>query len=364
LGPGGIHGLVACLRSFLGFLAFSGRAPQGLARAMNRTMHAQVQAYLTERRALGFQLKIDGYQLLNFARYADAQRHRGPLTHSLALRWACLPKTADRLYWAHRLDILRTFARHLARSEPRTQGPPRRLLGPSHRRRYPYLYTPAQLQGLLRRAGELAGHLRPHTWQTLIGLLACSGLRISEALHLQSDGLDWRQGLLIVRQSKFGKTRLVPLHPSAVEPLRAYARRRNQRFPLAQSFLVSEQGTPLTAQTVWRTFNELRKDLPWQRHRPRLHDLRHTLASRVLQRWLASPKGAVNRILIRSRYLGHDRVEDTYSLPAPAIGAARLRPSPRAQAAPHLPTLLPSRDGHGPAGSRRPHRGHRALPRP
>lgn len=279
---------------------------------MRTTLLGKVQAYLAERRALGFQLKIDGYQLLNFARYAQALGHRGPLTRSLALRWACLPKTADRLYWAHRLDILRTFARHLARSEPRTQVPPRHLLGPGHRRRCPYLYSPRQLQSLLRRAGELTGRLRPHTWQTLIGLLSCTGLRISEALRLQPEDLDWRQSLLIIRQSKYGKTRLIPLHPSALEPLRAYARRRDQRFPLAPSFFVSERGQPLTAQTVWRTFNELRKDLPFDRHRPRLHDLRHTMASRVLQHWLVSPKGAVNRILILSRYLGHDHVEDTY----------------------------------------------------
>jgi integrase len=279
---------------------------------MKSTMLSKVRAYLAERRALGFQLKIEGYHLLSFARHADGLGHRGPLTCPLALGWACLPKGADRLYWARRLEILRTFARHLARSEARTQVPPRHLLGPAHRRPCPHLYSAAQLQSLLRRAGELEGRLRPHTWQTLIGLLACAGLRISEALHLKLNDVDWKQSLLIIRESKYGKTRLVPLHPSTTKPLRAYARHRQEFFPLAEYFFVSERGTGLARNTVGRTFRQLRRGIPFGRRPPRLHDLRHTMASRVLQRWQASRQGAANRILILSRFLGHSHVEDTY----------------------------------------------------
>jgi integrase len=279
---------------------------------MKGTMVAKVRAYLAGRRALGFELRIDGYHLLNFARYVDASGHRGPLTRAVALRWACLPKNADRLYWAHRLDIVRTFVRRLAPSEPGTQVPPRHVLGPGHRRPCPYLYSPAQLRILLRRAAALPGRLRPHTWQTLLGLLACTGLRISEALRLQVQDVDWRQACLIIRESKCRKMRLVPLHPSALKPLLAYARRRDRRFPLVHSFFVSERGNPLTYQTVQRTFGELRRGLPFRHRPPRLHDLRHTMASRVLQRWQTRSKGAANRILILARYLGHDRVGDTY----------------------------------------------------
>jgi len=279
---------------------------------MKSTMLSKVRAYLAERRALGFQLKIEGYQLVCFARYADALGHRGPLTRRLALGWACLPKSADRLYWARRLEIVRTFARHLALSEPRTQVPPRHLLGPAHRRPQPHLYSPAQLQTLLRRAGQLKGRLRPHTWQTLIGLLACTGLRISEALRLKVQDMNWQQSLLVIRESKYGKTRLVPLHPSARKPLRAYAQRRRECFPLAEYFFVSARGDPLAARAVRDTFTQLRKGIPFSRRPPRLHDLRHTMASRVLQRWQASRKGAANRVLILSRFLGHCHVEDTY----------------------------------------------------
>jgi integrase len=275
-------------------------------------MLAKVHAYLAHRRALGFQLKCEGAQLLNFARYADGLGHRGALTRQLAVGWACLPQNADRLYWARRLEIVRTFAQHLLVIEPRTQVPPRHLLGPAHRRPSPHLYTSRQVRLLLRRAGQLNGRLRPYTWQTLIGLLACTGLRISEAMHLKLSDVDWPQSVLIIRESKFGKTRLVPLHPTALGPLRTYAQRRQELFPLAEYFFVSDGGQRLAPSTVGQTFSQLRKGIPFSRRPPRLHDLRHAMASWVLQRWLASRQGAVNRVLILSRYLGHGRVEDTY----------------------------------------------------
>jgi integrase len=279
---------------------------------MKTTMLTKVGDYLVHRRALGFQLKCEGLQLQNFARYADRLGHRGPLTTQLAIGWACLPQAADRLYWARRLEIVRTFARHLVITEPDTQVPPRHLLGPAHRRPSPHLYSSAQVQQLLRRAGKLEGRLWPHTWQTLIGLLACTGLRISEAMHLRPDDVDWKDTLLIIRESKYGKTRLVPLHPTALAPLRAYDRRRQKQFPLTQHFFVTERGRRLVPSTVDETFSRLRTGIPFHRRPPRLHDLRHSMASTVLQRWLSSRKGAVNRVLILSRYLGHGHVEDTY----------------------------------------------------
>lgn len=279
---------------------------------MKTTMLSKVRSYLGHRRALGFQLKCEGRQLLNFAGYADRLGHRGPLTSQLAVAWASLPQGADRLCWARRLEIVRVFAQHLWVTEPQTQVPPRHLFGPAHRRLPPHLYTSAQVGHLLRRAGQLKGRLHPHTWQTLIGLLACAGLRISEAMHLKPCDVDWKQSLLIIRASKFGKTRLVPLHPTAMRYLQDYARRRRALFPLAEYFFVSEAGTPLAASTVGQTFVQLRKGIPFSRRPPRLHDLRHTMASSVLQRWLASRKGAVNRVLILSRFLGHTNVEDTF----------------------------------------------------
>jgi integrase len=279
---------------------------------MKPTMLSRAQAYLAYRRALGFELQSEGTRLLNFARYADGSGHRGPLTTELAIRWACLPQKADRRYWASRLEIIRRFARHLLLSEPKTQVPPRHLLGPAYRRNPPHLYSPGEIQQLLRRASQLKGRLRPHTFQTLLGLLVCSGLRISEALNLKASDVDLEQLVVVVRQSKWGKSRLVPLHPTALPPLRAYMRRRHKLFPLAEQFFLAERGIGLTYTTVRSTFRQLRAGIPYSRRPPRIHDLRHAFACRVLQRWQASKKGAVHRLAILSRFLGHTQIRDTY----------------------------------------------------
>jgi integrase len=209
---------------------------------MKPSMFARAQAYLAYRRALGFELQSEGTRLLNFARYADGSGHRGPLTTELAIRWASQPPKADRRYWASRLEIIRRFARHLLLSEPKTQVPPRHLFGPAYRRNPPHLYSLGEIRQLLQRAKQLKGGLRPHTFQTLFGLLACTGLRISEALHLKTSDVDLEELVVVVRQSKWGKSRLVPLHPTALPPLQAYVRRRQKLFPLAEQFFLSEIG--------------------------------------------------------------------------------------------------------------------------
>jgi len=279
---------------------------------MKPTMLCRVRSYLEHRRALGFQLDRQGHLLRQFARSVDSRSHRGPLTNELAIRWACSPKHTQRSYWAQRLGVVRVFAKHLLLTEPKTQIPPRHLYGPAFRRNPPHLYSPAQIRRVLRRAARLRGRLRPFTFQTLVGLLSCTGLRISEALHLKVGDIDWQQSLVIVRESKYGKSRLVPLHPTAMAPLRAYARRRQKRFPLAEHFFVSEQGRPLALSTVEQTFKTLRKGIRYVRRPPRLHDFRHTIACRILQRWQASHRGAVHRLPILSRFLGHAQVTDTY----------------------------------------------------
>ncbi len=279
---------------------------------MKPTMLSRAQAYLAYRRALGFELQSEGIQLLNFARYADGLGHRGPLTTELAIRWASLPTKADRRYWASRLENIRRFARHLLLSEPKTQVPPRHLFGPAYRRNPPHLYSSGEIQQLLRRAGQLKGRLRSHTFQTLLGLLVCTGLRISEALNLKTSDVDLEQLVVMVRQSKWGKSRLVPLHPTALPPLRAYVRCRHKLFPLAEQFFVSKRGTGLTYTMVTRAFRQLRTGIPYSRRPPPVHDLRHAFACCVLQHWQASKKGAVHRLAILSRFLGHTQIRDTY----------------------------------------------------
>jgi integrase len=281
---------------------------------MNKTMRSRVEAYLKRRRALGYQLRVDGRMLENFARYADRSGHRGPLTHQLALRWAALPRTASRLYWARRLELLRLFARHQAAFEPTTEIPPRHVYGPAHRRLTPHLYSAAQLHILLARAARLPGRLRPLTYKTLLGLLACTGLRISEALALQIGEVNLTQGLLLIRESKYHHRRWVPLHPTSLDALRRYDRRRRAIFPGAQHFFVSDRGRRFAYTTVRCVFQELARGLRSNgaRARVRLHDLRHTFACRVLWCWQHTKRGAAQRVAVLSRYLGHGRVTDTY----------------------------------------------------
>jgi integrase/recombinase XerD len=277
------------------------------------TMTSRVQDYLSQRRALGYKLYREGRQLLNFARYADQSRHRGPLKAALALRWATLPRAVDPVYHARRLNIVRVFARHQAVIEPATQVPPRHVLGPDFRRKAPHLFTPAQLRQLLRRCSNLSGQLDPVTYRTLLGLLACTGLRISEALALRVQDVDLVQGVLTVRFSKWEHSRQVPLHPSALSPLRRYARRRTALFPQAQTFFVSNRGQRLQYGAVNRVFVGLSGDIvPTNgRRHVRLHDLRHTFACRVLLRWQRRRRG-VERVVVLSRYLGHIHIRDTY----------------------------------------------------
>ena len=221
---------------------------------MKTTMRSRVRAYLAQRRALGFRLRSEGYLLLSFARYADRHASRGRLTNKLAIAWASLPKNADRHRWARRLEAVRRLAKYLIVADPKTEIPPRHLFGPAEQPYRPFIYSAQQIRQLLTAARHLPGQLRPWTYQTLIGLLACTGLRISEALGLKIPEVDLQKGLLLVRDSKFHQTRWVPLHPTALAPLKAYSRQRQRRFPFAERFLRLRTGHGLGLQYGSRGF--------------------------------------------------------------------------------------------------------------
>jgi integrase len=165
--------------------------------------------------------------------------------------------------------------------------------------------------------GSVTG-LRPHPYATLFGLRACTGLRVSEALKLTRSDVDWQQGLLTVRQTKFRKSRLVPLHSSTMRALGDYADRRDRFHPVssAQAFFLTDRGTPLSRGAVGATFGRLRKQLSWSARdghsRPRIHDMRHTFACRRLRRWYEEGADIEHAISALSTYLGHAGVTDTY----------------------------------------------------
>ena len=288
------------------------RAPQ--------TMTVWAKQYLDHRRKLGYRLRIEGQQLLQFAGWADRTNHHGPITTDLALRWATLPKDRAPLYLARRLEVVRGLARYQAIFDPDTQIPPNRLLGPAHRRTTPYIYSEQEIVQLLAAAGALApaSGLRPRTYSTLFGLLASTGLRISEALTLRRDRVDLEQGVLTIDQSKFCKRRLVPLHLSTTRALRRYARCRDHCHLVTQSdtFFLLGAGRALAYSTVRNTFNRIRQNLGWQPtngvRAPRIHDLRHTFVCRRILLWVAQGIDVDHTITTLSTYLGHRKVTDTY----------------------------------------------------
>lgn len=282
-------------------------------------MSEKVERYLQHRRGLGYQLRIEGRLLQQFAAFIDASGHRGPLTVELATRWARLPAAGDRLYWARRLEVVRCFAKHLAATEPATEVPPRGLLGPAHRRTTPHIYTNAEVAALMTAAGRLGPSrgLRRRTYITLIGTLACTGLRISEALRLTRSDADLDQRILTIRETKFRKNRLVVLHPTAAKALRSYAATRDRiiRPEQCDRFFVSDHGQPLPYSTVRNVFRTLCRALQItaaSRRQPRLHDLRHTFACRRVERWYDAGINLDHSVAALSVYLGHAKVSDTY----------------------------------------------------
>ena len=284
------------------------------------SMSMLAKQYLKYRRKLGYQLRIEGRLLLSFAKYADRSGHRGPLTSDLAIRWARQPRGADRLYWARRLEIVRCFARYRAGFDPNTEIPPAGIFGKAHRRTRPYIYSPDEIVSLVKLAHQLKSKtgFRCMTYAALFGLLACTGLRISEALRLTCADVDLRRGILTIRETKFRKTRLVPLHSSAALALSQYAASRSVECPQAESlpFFLSESGRSLSYSTVRWTFRQLchRMGLVQKagQRRPRIHDLRHTFACRRLLEWYRQGKNVEHLIASLSTYLGHAKVTDTY----------------------------------------------------
>ena len=190
------------------------------------SLQARVEQYLAERRRLGFELDTMAHRLASFARYVANAGHVGPLTVDLMAEWARQAKAGhgDRATSARRLKMLRPFTAWLRQFEPATEVPDEAVFGAVPGRMTPHVYREPEIVELLAAARQLGpqGGLRPAVMETLFGLIACTGLRISEALGLLDADVDLQVGVLTIRQSKFGKSRLVPLHPSAVQALARY----------------------------------------------------------------------------------------------------------------------------------------------
>jgi integrase len=285
------------------------------------TMLSLADDYLAERRRLGFALEIPGTQVLAFARFADEAGHVGPLTTPIVLDWVKgKARNATPLSWAVRLDRLRPFAKYLRRLDPATEFPDTAIFGRSRRRLAPHIYTEREIVDLLAAARRLppSGTLRPATYETIFGLIAATGLRISEALHLRCGDLDIDGQRLTIRMTKFRKSRHVPFHATVAAALRRYMAVRG-RYALIDAdapLFLSRSGVQLPSRTVHCVFEQLRTELGWVArgayHKVRIHDLRHTLICRRVQLWLERGADIDNAIAALSTYVGHAKVSDTY----------------------------------------------------
>lgn len=278
---------------------------------------SRVEQYLAHRRSLGSPLQTTGYLLQAFARFADEHAPGQPLTCLLARRWIDSHTRNMRVTRNNRVSALRGFARFCQAIDGRSEVPPPALLSPEPKRRAPHIFSDSQVRCLMQRTRHLRSsiaRLRSMTMETLIGLLACTGLRIGEALRLRFQDFDARAGMIRVPRTKYSPERDLPIHSSTVRALQRYQRARWQQYPAGEHFFVGPRGKPLTAWNARHSFGCVARGLEVNgaRKRPRMHDLRHSFASKLVARWSHESAPVEHRLLLLSRYLGHHHFSDTY----------------------------------------------------
>jgi integrase/recombinase XerD len=282
------------------------------------TFAEHVDDYLRLRRALGFKLKEHARLLPKFAARLDTT-DAAYITVDLALGWAAeriVP--AGSVVPAMRLLVVRGFAHYMSGIDPRTEVPPSALIRLRRHRRPRFIYSDEQVLALMERARTgIRQRLVGATYETLIGMLAATGMRISEAIKLDDADIDWQQGVLLVRESKFNKSRYLPVQASTLEALERYTRQRDRLCPNPRdpSFFISLRRRRLDDCAVHATFRRLCDatgigvGAPFP---PRLHDLRHTMAVKTLLGWYREGVDVGSRLPALSTYLGHLNPAYTY----------------------------------------------------
>jgi integrase len=281
------------------------------------TLREALGDYLRIRRRLGFEMPQDGRLLEGFVEFlerAGAER----ITTELALAWARMPVHAHPHCWRQRLGVARGFARHLATIDPASEVPSKDLLPATRPRVAPYIYTDDEIAALMDAARGLTPPLRATRHETLIGLLAVTGMRPGEALGLDRQDVDLTRGAVHVRAGKQKKQREVPLHDTTTRALLEYARQRDARFPTpgTPAFFISARGRRMAREELNRTFTKLIAEVGLEgrgaRARPRPHDLRHAFAVRTLLDWHRAGEDIDRRMPLLSTYLGHVDPASTY----------------------------------------------------
>jgi len=282
-----------------------------------------VEDYLEMRRALGFGLQAMECRLRDFIAFMQ-EGGTSHITTELAVRWARQPANGEPAGWAQRLSNLRQFAAWYSARDPRTEVPAKGLLPHKVRRKPPYIYRDEEIERLVQAAQKLSSPmgLRAHTYSTILGLLAVTGMRVSEVVALDREHVDLDEAIITIRHTKFGKSRIVPVHRSTRDALAAYTKVRDRVFPATTTlaYFLSERGGRASACGVRNNFAKisrqvgLRKPVAGYRHGhgPRLHDMRHRFAAQTILDWYRAGLDVEREMPKLSTYLGHVHVNDTY----------------------------------------------------
>ncbi len=282
-------------------------------------LNSAANEYLSLRRSFGFKLAGEGRVLADFVAYLDAAG-LDAITTEVTVEWATQPSGASPHWHARRFGVVRRFAEYVHVLDPRCEVPPPDLLQDRYRRVPPYLYSEDDVTKLLRAARQLTPALRGATYETVIGLIAVTGMRGGEALRLDRADVDLDARKLAIIDSKFNKSRELAIHPSTVDALRRYACRRDELCPGAttSSFFISTRGTRLTVGSLDTTFRTLVVNVGLEpeptsgRRRPHVHDLRHSFATSSLIAWYRAGADVQERLPLLSAYLGHVGPSTTY----------------------------------------------------
>lgn len=281
------------------------------------TLRCVLDEYLLVRRSLGFKLERDGLLLAQFVSFCE-QAGIDTITVAAAWEWTNLPANPGVSWLTMRLSVVRSFARYVQAINPATEVPPTRLLPARGRTIVPFLYTDTEIAALMAAARALRSPSGAPMYENLIGLLAVTGLRVGEALNLDRGDVRFDEAIVVVRAAKAGKSRLVPIHPTTVNSLRSYTETRDRLLPGVDtaSFFVTANGTRPTYSSIQHGYKTLtgRAELKPRSElcRPRIHDLRHTFATRTLLDWYRAGLNIEARLAVLSTWLGHVDPKSTY----------------------------------------------------
>jgi integrase/recombinase XerD len=279
-------------------------------------LRGQVRDYLALRRAMGFKMEKHGLLLDSLARHLEAAG-LATVTVQAAAEWAMLPQDAHPNRWKQRLDAARGFARYLAASDPAAEIPPMGMLAARPGRHQPYIFTGQEIAVLLKEAGQHRWHLPAVTYPALFGLIAATGCRLGEAVRLDDADVDLDEAMITIRDSKYGRSRRIPVDPTVTAALRDYLdRRRSLRpAPKAPALFLSGYGTRLITHHANAEFRRITAATGIGAdavNPPRIHDLRHSMAVRTLAGWYRDGGDVAARMPLLSAYLGHVSPVSTY----------------------------------------------------